>query len=109
MDRLIENIKTKMTLSSRTQKIQLLTLVPTSWRYCDIVKEFPVTDFMVRQSRKLLSEEGILASPKPRKGRELSEEIKILVKEFFCDDECSRLMPGKKDYVSISKNNHKQK
>ena len=37
MDILIELIKAKMVLSSRKQKIQLLTIAPLLWRYQDIV------------------------------------------------------------------------
>ena len=32
-----------------------------------------------------------------------------LVKAFYEDDEFFRQMPGKKDYVSVSRNTHKQK
>ena len=32
-----------------------------------------------------------------------------LVEAFYCDDENSRIMPGKKDYVSIARNVHLQK
>ena len=42
-------------------------------------------------------------------GKTLPEDIRTLVVKFFEDDEFSRLMPGKKDYVSISKNVHKQR
>ena len=41
-------------------------------------------------------------------GKTLPEDIRTLVVNFFEDDEFSRLMPGKKDYVSISKNVHKR-
>ena len=31
------------------------------------------------------------------------------IKTFYCDDEYSRQMPGKKDYVSVGKNQHMSK
>ena len=39
----------------------------------------------------------------------MSQETKFSVLNFYEDDEYSRLLPGKKDYISISKNVHKQK
>ena len=64
---------------------------------------------MITESKKLLQEKGILASPEPKKGRSLPKDIVELVEIFYCDDEYSRQMPGKKDYVSISRNVHMQK
>ena len=96
MDNLIGLIKDKMYLSNRKQRIQLLTLEPLSWRYEDIVKEFPVTNYMVRSSRRLLNNQGILAEPENKKGRDLSKETISLVQQFYCNDENSCQMPGKK-------------
>ena len=64
---------------------------------------------MVRQARKLAKEKGILELPEQKKGKVLSEETSRCVIDFYCDDEYSRLMPGKKDFVSIAKNTHMQK
>ena len=54
-------------------------------------------------------EKGILSVPNPRHGKTLSEDIRKVVVNFFEDDEFSRIMPGKKDYVSVAKNVHKQR
>ena len=51
-------------------------------------------------------EKGILCTVDPKKGRSLDEVIINLVKEFYCNDEFSRQMPGKKDFVSVSRNVH---
>ena len=51
----------------------------------------------------------ILAKPVPKKGKTLPQETLNLFWSFYEDDEYSRQMPGKKDYVSISWNVHKQK
>ena len=45
----------------------------------------------------------------PKKGKTLPQETLGLVQSFYEDDEYSRQMPGKKDYVSIDRNVHKQK
>ena len=45
----------------------------------------------------------------PKKGKTPPQETLGLVQSFYEDDEYSRQMPGKKDYVSIDRNVHKQK
>ena len=40
------------------------------------------------------------------KRQKLTEETINKIKSFYCDDEFSRQFPGKKDYVSIGRNNH---
>ena len=39
----------------------------------------------------------------------ISNEIIQLVEEFYCNDEFSRQLPGKKDYVSGGRNQHMSK
>ena len=51
----------------------------------------------------------ILAKPALKKGKTLPQETLDLVPSFYEDDEYSRQMPGKKDYVSIGRNVLKQK
>ena len=71
LDRLLSLIKEKMIISNRPEKIKLLTLVPLSWKQNEILDFFPVTKYMITESKKLLQEKGILASPEPKKGRSL--------------------------------------
>ena len=92
-----------------SEKIKLLTLVPETWTKIKIINEFSVTDYMVRASRKLFREKGILSTPESKKGNTISKEVIDLVTEFYCNDEFSRMMPGKKDFVSLARNQHMQK
>ena len=64
---------------------------------------------MVRQFRKLLKEKRLLTMTDSKRGKKSSEETVVLLKWFYCDNKFSRLMPGKKDLVSIGKNKHEQK
>ena len=64
---------------------------------------------MVRTAFKSKREKGILSEQKPKKGKIIPDSVVQLVKAFYCDDEFSRLMPGKKDCVSTSKGVHQQK
>ena len=87
----------------------MLTLTPESWSRKQAAEFFDEPEYSIRVARKLKEENGILLVPNPRHGKTLPEDIKTLVVNVFEDDEFSRLMPGKKDYVSIAKNIHKQR
>lgn len=98
---LIEDLKKKMLISKRPQKIQILTLVPKTWSIQRTMCEFGVSEYLVRQARHLKNEIGILALPKQTEGKKISDEVKQRIKEFYEDDEFSRMCPGMKDFVSV--------
>ena len=56
LDRLLNLIKEKMLISNRPEKIKLLTLLPLSWKQKDILDFFPVTKYMITESKNLLQE-----------------------------------------------------
>ena len=66
-------------------------------------------EYQVRQARDLKKSRGILSKPDNNRGKPLSESTAAKVQLFFEDDAHSRLMPGKKDFVSIKRNVYKQK
>lgn len=102
-------LKEKILSVGRSQKIQILTLAPESWSKEKVMKEFNVSEYIVRQARKLKREKGILAIPDPKKGKTLSENTIKLVTDFYQNDESSRVLPGAKDKVSVKKNVYMQK
>ena len=104
LDILVALMKEKLKVSNRGQRLQILTLAPRSWSILKTMEEFEVTAYMVRQARKLAAEKGILGTPNEKKGKVISEDLKQRVVAFYCDDEYSRQMPGKKDTVSIRRN-----
>jgi len=55
---------------------------------------------MVCRAIELVKQKGILSAPNPRHGHALAVETTDLVQHFYESDEVSRIMPGKKDYVS---------
>ena len=91
------------------EKIQILTLAPKSWSIAKVIQFFDVTKYQVLESCKLLDSRGILALPDAKRGSGISDEVIKDVLLFYQDDEFSRLMPGKKDCVSIGRNIHEQK
>lgn len=79
------------------EKVQILTLAPKSWSIKKTAEEFKVSTRTVRDARKF----EVLAMPNKKRGNVLSEVTKECVKNFFEDDEFSRICPGKKDYVTV--------
>nr|XP_047136327.1 uncharacterized protein LOC124813400 [Hydra vulgaris] len=95
--------------TSTSRKVQLATLAPTDWSIKKVSETLHVTNYVVRTARKLTLEKGILTMSNPKLEKALPDVTVQLVKNFYEDDEHSRIMPGKKDYVSIKKNVHIQK
>jgi hypothetical protein len=46
-------------------------------------------------------DQGIMSSPNPKPGKNLNKVTVEDVKSFYNSDEVSRVMPGKRDYISI--------
>lgn len=110
LDRLIELMKIKLNVTNKKrEQIQILTLVPASWSRKKICQVFNVSEYTARKATELVRDKGLLAQPEPRKGKSLDENVITLVKMFYQNEEYSRVMPGAKDKVSISKNNYMQK
>jgi len=109
LDKLVLLLKKKLSTVKRSRKIQLLTLTPASWTNTYAAKEFNVSTYMVKQARKLAQKKGICEMPNPQKGKKIPETTVELVRKFYQDDQYSRLMPGKKDCISLGKNVYEQK
>ncbi|MES9880157.1 MAG: hypothetical protein ABW185_04670 [Sedimenticola sp.] len=110
---LVTLLKEKMQVSSRQKQVQLLTLTPHSWTIAQTVHEFNVSEYKVREARKLKKERGVLAEPESKVGKPLSKDVEERVTAYYENDEHSRLLPGAKDYKSVKgpdgKREHKQK
>ena len=104
-DKMIDLVAKVKTVESTKMKIQILTLVPTNWSHKKVMDVFGVSEHIVHKAYKMCLERGILAVPEPRKGKSLPVDIAQLV-EAFCQDVYTRLIPGRKDYVSIKYNIH---
>ena len=92
-----------------SEKVMILTIFGTSWTIRKIMSEFGCSQRMACKAVQLAKQSGILMSPNPKRGRPLPADTKALVAAFYRDDEISRPLPGKKDFVSVGKNLHVQK
>ncbi len=96
----------------KSEKLQVLTVLPKSWTVKKIESEFGVSNYVARKTKNLVRERGILATPNPKLGHPLAPKTAALVCSFYDSDEVSRMMPGKKDFISIKQGEervHKQK
>lgn len=101
---IIKQLKEKFNgTTDKSIRMQILTTLPKSWTLKKIETEFGVSNFTARKAKKLLSEKGVMSSPDPKPGKTLDPATIVLVKEFYENDEVSRQMPGKKDFVSVIK------
>lgn len=95
--------------ASKEENINIISLLPSSWSRQKICEEFKVTEYLVKLTRDLVNTQGILPNLLKRGGNKLSEAVINDVIEFYQDDENSRLLPGKKDCVSLGGKVYKQK
>ena len=98
---MIKQLKDKFAVaSSRSEKLTILTILPKSWSAAKMMSEFGVTNYMASSAKKLVENKGVLSSPNSKAGKTLSQATLELVKSFYHHDDVSRVMPGKKDFVS---------
>ena len=109
LDYLVSLMKDKMKCATRRQKIQILTITQRSWSLRKAANEFQVSKTTVQKARNLRDENGILAMPAKSERNKLDENLIKTVKEFYCNDENTRQLPGKKDCISISKKQYMAK
>jgi len=106
---MIDQLKEKFqSCTRRSEKIQVLTVLPRSWTVKRIEQEFQTSNYMGRKAKKLVEEKGILSTPNPKLGKRLTKDTADGIKLFYCSDSISRLMPGMKDFVSVIVNGKRQ-
>ena len=108
-DQLMGLIKEKLKNVDFKTKIQVLTLTPESWSRKYAAEYFNVSEYLIRKGHEQKREKGVLSMPNPKSGKQISIENINLIETFYQDDENSRLMPGKKDYVAVKGRGHEQK
>ena len=98
----------KKTLGNTTfeEKIKIRTITTESWSIVKAASYFSVSEYLFRQARELKKSHGIF---RKNRGKPLPASTAEKVQFFYEDDAHSRLMPGRKDFVTIKENVHKQK
>ena len=102
--KMIQQLKEKFwETKRRSEQFQVLTVLPKSWLVKKVQQEFGVSEYLARQSKKLVEESGILSLPGPLHGPSQPPETVFIVSSFYESDDISRVMPGKKDFISVKK------
>ena len=66
---IIAQLKEKPNSSmDRSQKVQILTVLPNSWSTRKVEEELAVSNYMARKAKDLIKDQGILSSPNPKHG-----------------------------------------
>jgi len=113
-DSMLNSLKSKFIDNHTTydEKIQILTLLPESWSRSKTVNFFGTdncSEYAVRKAVETRRNFGILGKPIRKQRIGITDEVKLLVREAYEDDETSRVMPGAKDKVSLGKKTYAQK
>lgn len=92
------------TTQERVKQMRILTIFK-DWSFRKIQQHFPsATNHMITVAKKIAEEKGILSDSNPKSHPSLKEDVVELIISFYELDENSRMMPGKKDYVSVKIN-----
>ena len=106
---MMEQLKDKFNQTTlRSEKIKILTVAPKSWSQRKLANEFNAFRHTATVAKKLVEEKGVFSDPNPKKGNRLDEALVEKVKEFYLSEDISRMMPGKKDIVSVLVNGERQ-
>lgn len=103
LEELLKGLKEKfLSLSTNDPlRLSILTIAPSSWSIRQIAREFGASRHMAKKAKELRNLKGVLASTTSKSGRKLSEATVANVVKFFNSDVYGRIMPGKKDAVSV--------
>ena len=108
-DQMMTSIQDKvLSATSYQAKLQALTLCPPNWSIKKSAEFFSASEYAIWAAKKLAQQHGILSLPAPKHGKDLLHDLLDQVNQFYHDDEFSRVMPGKKDCVSIGRHNYVQ-
>ena len=82
-------------------KLTKLTIAPSTWNISRISREFNTSRHLVRKSKKLKADGGILVTTTAKHGKTLSKSVIEDIDECYNNDLHSRMMPGRKDTVFV--------
>ena len=102
--RLVKLIKEKLAITEdKGEIIQFSTIVPSDLSISKAAKVFNVSEYTAGQAceLRLRLRKGILSMPEQKQKAGISQVTKQTALAFYESEEISRLLPGKKDCVSI--------
>jgi hypothetical protein len=83
-------------------EVIILTIFPNSWSNQKVQGVFTrACNCMIRGVKQFVMDQGIISPPNPKPGNTLNKITVEVVERFCSSDEVSRVMPAKRDYISI--------
>ena len=107
--RLDEAMQEKSKAASYSGPIKIFTLVLDKWSQMYCSEYFNVFEYLVWTSHEIKKVGEILAKSARKKGKTITTKPNHLVTNVYEDENFSRYVPEKKDYVSVSKGVHNEK
>lgn len=100
---IIENMRNLCAETDSTEtRLTVLSLLPKNWTVSKIMAEFAnVSQRLVRKSKEFSKHPHEFIERRKVRTSSLSALHEEIVRNFYNSDEISRIMPGKKDYISI--------
>lgn len=106
---MISQLKKKFkSVTSRSEKIKLLSVLPQSWNASKIADEFNIPWDMAKKVKDLVGKHGILCGPEKKlPSNKLDTATLELVQEFYRSEDISRVCPGQRECVTVTVENGK--
>lgn len=82
-------------------RVRILTIAPDSWSINKIAREFSASKRQARNAKNLKEKAGVLGETTTRASRSLPLSIVNSVKNFYCNDDNSKIMAGKKQFKTV--------
>lgn len=97
------NLKGKFKEYSGNKSFQqkILSILPKTWTVTKIQKQFQCSNRMARNAKKAISNNEFLLSPSAKTRNQLPAKTSTMAKDYYKNDDNSRVMPGKADFVSF--------
>ncbi|XP_058789571.1 uncharacterized protein LOC131663272 [Phymastichus coffea] len=83
------------------EKVSLLTLLPTTWKYSDVKLYIPCSRYMFSEANKLREKTGILSLRKRKTYWKYSPEVRKEIVNFYLDDTNSSQCSGAKEKITV--------
>ncbi|KAK3916987.1 Translation factor GUF1-like protein, mitochondrial [Frankliniella fusca] len=106
---LMIDVKNQLPNASKSQKYQLLSLYPQSMPIREGARFFNVSRTLLIAALKLRQEKGLLSSPSFQRISLVSDKTRSAVVKFYLDDRYSKVLPGRRDVISLGGGAYEQK
>ena len=103
LEEILNGLKEKLASLSTNdkQKLSILTIAPRSWSPQKIAREFGWSWQLAKKAKDIRASQGILENTTVKSGRELPKVTFENFIDFDVNDANSRIMPRKKDVISV--------